>query len=100
MLELEQREVFARSWQPVARLDQLARPGDYVAGCRGRDPYVVLRGEDGELRAFHNTCRHKGREVAQGSGNARELVCNYHGWSYGQDGRLKSAPRMGGSAIL
>ncbi len=96
VLQLEQREVFARSWQPVARLDQLARPGDYVAGCRGRDPYVVLRGEDGELRAFHNTCRHKGREVAQGSGNARELVCNYHGWSYGQDGRLKSAPRMGG----
>jgi len=96
LYELERRAVFARTWQPVARADQLAAPGDYVSGCLAGEPWVVVRGEDGTLRAFWNTCRHKGREVVVGPGRSEELVCGYHGWRYRLDGRLKSAPRMAG----
>jgi choline monooxygenase len=95
-LDLEHDEVIARSWQPVARVADLAEPGDFVSGCLGRNPWLVARGLDGELRAFHNTCRHKGREVVQGSGRTEELVCGYHAWSYDLEGRLRKAPRTAG----
>jgi len=92
---LERRAIFARTWQPIARLEQLASPGSYVAACVAGEPWVVVRGHDGQLRAFANTCRHKATPVAAGVGRAEELVCDYHGWAYGLDGRLKRAPRIG-----
>lgn len=94
--ELEQRTVIAGSWQPVAHVTDFAAPGDYVSGCLAGEPWVVVRTEKGELRAFHNTCRHKGREVVQGRGCAHELVCGYHAWKYDLEGQLRSAPRMAG----
>lgn len=95
--ELERRAVFGRTWQAVARDDEVAAPGAYVAGCVAGIPWVVVRGDDGALRGFHNSCRHKGREVVTGRGTAAgTLVCGYHAWSYGLDGRLKSAPRIAG----
>jgi len=94
--ELEQVAIFASTWQPVARLSDLEAPGSFSSGCLAGQPWVVLRSADGELRAFHNTCRHKGREVVQGCGHADELVCGYHAWVYDLSGRLKSAPRMAG----
>ncbi len=93
---LERRAVFGRTWQPVARVAEVPNPGDYVSGCLAGEPWVVVRTEDGSVRAFHNVCRHKGREVVTGCGNAQELVCGYHAWRYRLDGRLKSAPRMAG----
>ena len=96
VFELERRAVERSTWQPVARLAQLERPGDFVSGCLAGEPWVVVRGRDGVLRAVHNTCRHKGREVVQGSGSAPELVCGYHAWTYDLEGRLRSAPRMAG----
>lgn len=92
---LESRIVFRANWQPAARLAQLRQPGDFVAVECGDWPLVVLRDEKGELRAFENVCRHHAALVAQGEGCARELVCPYHAWSYGLDGRLIRAPRMG-----
>jgi len=94
--ELEARAVFSGTWQPVARLTELSEPGSYASGCLAGQPWVIIRGEDGDLRSFHNTCRHKGREIVQGSGRSPELVCGYHAWSYDHAGRLKSAPQMGG----
>jgi choline monooxygenase len=93
---LERRAVFGRVWQPAARLDELAGPGAYASGCTSGEPWVVLRCDEGELRAFSNTCRHKGREVVQGQGRAEKLVCGYHAWTYDLRGRLRSAPRMAG----
>ena len=92
----ELREVFARTWQPVARSEDLEVPGSYTSGVLAGEPWVVVRGEDGELRAFANTCRHKGREVVQGSGCAERLVCGYHAWCYDLEGVVRSAPRMAG----
>jgi choline monooxygenase len=93
---LERRAVFRPSWQPVARLADLDAPGNYASGRLAGEPWVVVRGRDGALRAFHNTCRHKGREVVQGAGQAEALVCGYHAWRYALDGRLERAPRVAG----
>ena len=99
-LEVERERVFRRTWQAVGRVDQLQRPGDYFAGCVVDDPYVVLRDRDGELRAFHNVCRHHAAEVCAGDGNLTELVCPYHGWTYRLDGRLTRAPRLGQNDVF
>ena len=94
--ELEVAQVFRRSWQPVGRLDQLEAPGDYLTGSIVGEPYVVVRGETGQLHAFFNVCRHHATCVASGAGTAERLTCPYHGWVYGLDGRLLKAPRMAG----
>ena len=95
--ELDRRAVFGASWLHACRADEVAAPGAYVAGCVAGLPWLVVRGADGVLRAFHNSCRHKGREVVVGRGVAPELlVCGYHAWSYAHDGRLRSAPRVAG----
>jgi len=94
--DLELRGILAHTWQPVARVEQLQGSGAFVTGVLNGEPWALVRGADGTLRAFHNTCRHKGREVVQGCGRADELVCGYHAWTYDLQGRLRSAPRMAG----
>lgn len=95
VFELEMQTVFANNWLPAARMDQVRAPGAFVAGSVANEPYVVLRGEDGSLRAFYNVCRHHATCVAQGEGTATRLVCPYHGWTYALDGRLLRAPELG-----
>lgn len=95
MLAMEQRTVFARSWQLVARHDQLADPGDHVVEKIGEVPVIVIRGQDGVLRAFPNVCRHRAGPLALCNGKgARALHCKYHGWTYTLEGQLRSAPEM------
>jgi choline monooxygenase len=94
-LARETETVFRATWQFVARADQLDSPGDFVSGRFLDGPWVVVRGHDGTLRAFFNVCRHHAAEVASGEGCAAALTCPYHGWRYGLDGRLESAPRLG-----
>ncbi len=93
--DLERRRVWQPSWQPLAHREQLSRTGDFVASCRLGEPVVVVRGDDGALRALRNACLHHGAEVARGTGQARHLVCPYHGWSYDLQGRLHAMPRAG-----
>lgn len=93
--ELELRSVFRQTWQPVARVELLTSPGTFVTAEVAGWPVIVVRGSDGQLRAFDNVCRHHAALVAQGEGCATELVCPYHSWTYGLDGRLLRAPRMG-----
>ena len=99
-LELERVRVFRRTWQAVGRLDQVKAPGDYFTGAVADDPYVVLRDQDGTLRAFHNVCRHHAARVCEGEGTLRELVCPYHGWTYRLDGGLARAPRLGRNELF
>ena len=95
ILALENRMVFADSWQLVASAAQLAEPGDHVVNEIAGTPIVVVRGEDGELRAFPNICRHRAGPLALADGKgARFLRCKYHGWTYGLDGQLRVAPEM------
>lgn len=95
MLAMEQRAVFARSWQLVAHHGQLAEAGDHVVETIGDVPVIVIRGLDGMLRAFPNVCRHRAGPLALCNGKgARALHCKYHGWTYTLDGQLRSAPEM------
>lgn len=98
LFALEKRILFPHTWQPVARVADIQEPGSYISGCFANTPWVVVRGEDGALHAFHNVCSHKGREVVTGAGKAEEstLVCGYHAWRYSLTGRLTSAPRIAG----
>jgi phenylpropionate dioxygenase-like ring-hydroxylating dioxygenase large terminal subunit len=92
----EVEKVFMRNWLPVGRADQLAQDGDYFTVSRFGEPILVARDKDGQLRAFSNVCRHRNFPVAHGAGNCRKrgFVCPYHGWAYGLDGQLRSAPNM------
>jgi phenylpropionate dioxygenase-like ring-hydroxylating dioxygenase large terminal subunit len=91
--EAEAERVFARSWLPAARAAELAEPGELVRFDTGRDSVVVVRGEDGELRGLRDVCRHRGARIVRTErGRLGALVCPYHGFTYGLDGRLVSCP--------
>ena len=95
MLAMEQRAVFARSWQLVAQQDLLAEPGDHAVETIAGVPVLLVRGGDGVLRAFPNVCRHRAGPLALCNGKgARALHCKYHGWTYTLEGQLRSAPEM------
>ncbi|MBV8949441.1 MAG: aromatic ring-hydroxylating dioxygenase subunit alpha [Actinobacteria bacterium] len=70
----------------------LPESGSYVARVAAGVPIVVVRGRDGDTRAFRNVCRHRGAVVAGGSGCAKSLSCPYHGWTYRLDGTLQHVP--------
>jgi phenylpropionate dioxygenase-like ring-hydroxylating dioxygenase large terminal subunit len=92
--ELEKRHLLLANWQVVGHVSELQKAGDYITLDFMGERAVVVRGEDGALRAFHNVCRHRAAAVAQGAtGNCgHALRCFYHGWTYGLDGRLKAVP--------
>ena len=93
LAELEQERIFARSWQLVGHASQLANPGDYLTGSAGVQPVLVLRADDGQLRAFRNVCRHRGSRLLNGSGQCGQAIrCLYHGWTYRLDGQLIGVP--------
>ena len=90
--QLEGQNVFGRTWQVVARADQLQQPGQYVTSDLAGEPLVIVRSNDHQLRAFYNVCRHHAAAVViEEQGTASILRCPYHGWSYGLDGSLKGA---------
>jgi benzoate/toluate 1,2-dioxygenase alpha subunit len=91
IFELEMRHIFERSWVFLGLASQAPKPNDYFTTWLGRQPVIVMRGADGELGAFMNTCRHRGATICQKrQGNARYHVCPYHGWSYDSSGKLKT----------
>src|SRR5262245_60091174 len=85
----ELERIFERGWIFLALEDEIAAPGDYVTRTLGDAPVIVLRDGQGTIHALLNSCRHRGSKLCRAdSGNARRLVCPYHGWSYEQNGRL------------
>lgn len=91
--EAEQQHLFAASWLFVGHESEWPEPGSYRLTSRSGAPIVVVRGEDGVLRAFYNSCRHRGAPVTRDEcGTGRRLTCQYHSWSYGTDGTLKGVP--------
>jgi Rieske 2Fe-2S family protein len=92
--DCEQRILFTASWHLAATDEEVAQPGDYVTITAGSDPLVVVRGLDGNLRAFHNFCTHRGHRLVEGTGNVRSgIVCPYHFWNFGLDGELRRVPQ-------
>lgn len=95
-LQHEQRDVFARSWQIVGRVDQLKQPGDYFTTQLGEDPLLFVN-DGGTIRGFFNVCRHRAGPIAYGCGHAQRLVCRYHGWTYELSGQLLRTTEMEGA---
>lgn len=80
---------------PIPYCPSAALPhnGSYIARNASKTPLLVVRGEDGEVRAFINACRHRGMQVANGSGcKKKAFVCPYHAWTYSLEGKLKRIP--------
>jgi choline monooxygenase len=93
VLAREQERVFKPAWTYACPAEWVSDPGAYVACNAGDVPLVVVRGRDGELRAFVNVCRHRGSVIASGRGRRETLQCPYHAWTYDLDGTLRKAPR-------
>ena len=92
---LEYRRWLDRTWLFVARAHDIPNPGD-VSPVLGH-PFFLVRGEDGEIRAFQNACRHRGHRLVEGPCNKKPaIICPYHAWAYGLDGRLLTTPHFGG----
>ncbi|MEM9277935.1 MAG: aromatic ring-hydroxylating dioxygenase subunit alpha [Pseudomonadota bacterium] len=92
-LSLEHERLFSKTWSFACMAFDLKEPGDFVTCRIGNHPIAILRDGEGNLRAFHNICRHRGTEVLEGKGNAgKTIVCPYHRWTYMLDGRLRGLP--------
>jgi phenylpropionate dioxygenase-like ring-hydroxylating dioxygenase large terminal subunit len=93
--EAELRQVFARCWLFLCHDSQVSRPGDFLTTSMGEDPVLVVRDSEGEVHAFLNVCRHRGNRLCRAdAGNAASFTCAYHGWTYGNDGRLTGVPYL------
>lgn len=99
--ELERSGVFARTWLFAGHESEWPENGAYRQMARSGAPLVIVRGDDGVLRAFYNACRHRGAPVTRDEcGTARRLTCQYHSWSYGTDGTLVAVPEARSFAEL
>src|SRR6188768_2659545 len=95
--EVEREAIFKHSWLNVGRVEQLPRKGSYFTKelDAARTSVIVVRGTDGEVRAFHNICRHRGNKLVwtdypgeETSGSCRQFTCKYHGWRYDLEGAV------------
>jgi phenylpropionate dioxygenase-like ring-hydroxylating dioxygenase large terminal subunit len=99
--ELEHARLWPRTWQIAGTVDHVAEPGDWFEYQVGWLSIVVLRTEQGRLRAFQNVCRHRGNVLACGEGRGRtELRCAYHRWCWNLDGELREVPSRRGFGTL
>jgi carnitine monooxygenase subunit len=92
--EREKVAIFRNSWQVVCHLSDIPKPGDFHSFDFLGESIVVLRGDDGEVRSFHNVCRHRAARLLDGSKGhcGRRITCPYHAWTYALDGRLVGVP--------
>lgn len=94
-LELEKQELFRKHWQIAGHVSDVPKPGDFFTLDMVDERALIVRGDDGVVRAFHNLCRHRGSRVtAEPRGHCeRAFVCPFHGWVYNRDGSLRGAAR-------
>ena len=93
LFEREQRRIFDRAWLYAAHETEVPQAGDFLTRRVGGRPLIIVRGDDGEIRVFHNSCRHRGATVCRHPrGNARHFTCFYHNWTYDNEGRLRGVP--------
>ena len=101
VFQLENERIFADSWVFAGLAHELARPGDVVPVTVAGKPVLLVRDANGEVRAFHNVCRHRCLMLVEEPCNVGPAIqCPYHTWTYKLDGALHSTPYFGGSEPL
>lgn len=90
---LEQAHIFRKSWLFAAHIDEIPEPGCFMRWDNAGEPLIIVHGMDGTVRAFYNTCRHRGAPVVTvDRGKSPRLMCGYHNWTYKTDGSLVGVP--------
>ena len=90
---LEQAHIFRKSWLFAAHIDEIPEPGCFMRWNNAGEPLIIVHGMDGTVRAFYNTCRHRGAPVVTvDRGKSPRLMCGYHNWTYKTDGSLVGVP--------
>lgn len=85
----ELNHIFRTCWLFLGHESQVPKPGDYIANYMGEDPVIVWRDRHQKVRAFLNSCRHRGMKICRAdAGNARQFTCIFHGWTYSDEGKL------------
>lgn len=91
--QLELEYVFGKTWLPVGRVEELSKPGSFFVWRKLGKPILVVLGKDHQIRAFYNSCRHRGAALTPAdSGQCNMLRCQYHSWAYDLTGRLVAVP--------
>lgn len=99
--KVEMESVFSKAWLVACSVDHVAEAGDYFEYRVGPYSVLIVRGDDGELRAFQNACRHRGNIICEGAGSGiTELRCMYHNWTWDLRGRLRQVPSRKGFGTL
>ncbi len=97
IFELEMERIFHSSWVYLGHHSEIPNPGDYQVRQIGQQSVIMVRGEDGQVRALMNRCRHRGMAVCEAdAGNSKFFRCWYHGWVYGSDGTLLDVTKENG----
>jgi choline monooxygenase len=90
----EVERIWHKVWNFIGAADRLRRPGDYFTLTFAGVPLIVLRDDEGAIRAFANSCRHRGSALLDGEGHCQLIACPYHSWTYCLDGTLAGSPEM------
>jgi phenylpropionate dioxygenase-like ring-hydroxylating dioxygenase large terminal subunit len=98
LLALERERIFRGAWLCSGLAAEIPEPGAYLTDTIDDQPIIVMRGEDGRVRAFSNVCLHRMMRLLEGRGRVRKIACPYHAWTYDLTGRLAVAPHMTRSA--
>ncbi|MCP4877372.1 MAG: Rieske (2Fe-2S) protein [Gammaproteobacteria bacterium] len=95
LTELEMEQIFLRNWVFVGHVSDIPNSGDYLCFGMANERAVIVRDREGQVRAFHNICRHRAsRVVAEEKGHCgNSFICPFHGWSYNLDGTLENIPK-------
>jgi choline monooxygenase len=93
-----EKELLLNTWQPIGRIEAIEYPYEYFTVDLLGEPIVALRNQDSEIRVLSNVCRHRGAQILSGCGSTCKLRCQYHGWTYDVDGKLKGTPEFDGVA--
>ncbi len=92
----EEHKIFRRVWNFVGRTDEIPTSGDYLTIDLCGESIIIVRDKSNVVRAFANTCRHRGTQLVTGTGRCRQFSCPYHSWAYSLNGDLIGAPGMEG----
>ena len=92
-MDREWDKIWTKAWLIGGLVEQVRKPGDYFAYEIGRESILVIRGDDGQVRAFYNVCPHRGKRLVDDEqGHAKRIACAYHGWRFKPDGELAFVP--------